>query len=402
LSNSFQKGWIQEVPRSGGRIAFKLYWRDRDGEGKLVIKTRTMPRFQVDGKPTLKKHAEKELDSILRPINDGTSRPLAVRGVTFDNLLERHWVPYVDKQKMRPSTRDGHNSMLKIWINPYFGNMELSTITKDIVSGFFQKLRDEKKTEQYQKNMYTVLHKMFELAVAYDLIQVSPVNAILHRPQVERGEKQTVPLDKVQALFQALSVRWRTLIAILLLTGMRQGELLGLRWMDIDFDSKLIRKTHIVYRGKLIEGLKQTRKTGKPRKHTVGMSPLVERILRMHQGVTLFNKPEDFVFCRGDGRPLDPDHVRRYVLYPAMEAAGIPVVKRESGLHLFRHTVGSDVAKRLGLKMAQDQAGHSDIQTTANIYTHVDAEQKLQAAKALQEAFATHLLPSLEPSRLTN
>ena len=60
---------------------------------------------------------------------------------------------------------------------------------------------------------------------------------------------------------------------------MRQGELLGLRWMDMDFEAKLIRKTHVVYKGKLIEGLKQTRRTGKPRKHTVGMSPLVEQIL---------------------------------------------------------------------------------------------------------------------------
>jgi len=87
-----------------------------------------------------------------------------------------------------------------------------------------------------------MLHKMFELAVAFDLIQVSPVNAILHRPHVERGEKQTLPLDKVRAFFDALPVRWRAPIAVLLLTGMRQGELLGLRWMDIDFDSKLVRK----------------------------------------------------------------------------------------------------------------------------------------------------------------
>jgi|SRR5215475_8372645 len=122
----------------------------------------------------------------------------------------------------------------------------------------------------------------------------------------------------------------------------------------------------------------------------------------MHREITLFKEPEHFVFSREDGRPLDPDHVRRYVLYPAMAAARIPVVKRESGLHLFRHTVVSEVAKRLGLKMAQDQAGHSVIQTTANIYTHVDTDQKLQAAKALQEPFATHLLPTLSGNPLSS
>jgi integrase len=348
------------------------------------------------------KHAEKELATILQPINAGNSTPLAVRGVTFNTLLERHWNAYVERQKMRPSTQDGYKSMLEIWIKPYFGHMELAKITKETVSGFFKKLRDEKKSDQYQKNIYGMLHKIFELAVAFDLLQVSPVNAMLHRPHVERGEKQTLPLDKVRAFFHALPESWKAPIAVLLLTGMRQGELLGLRWGDIDFESKLICKTHVVYKGQLIEGLKQTRRTGKPRKHTVGMPELVEQILTKHKEVTLFNEPEHFVFCREDGRPLDPDHARRYVLYPAMTAAGIPVVKRESGLHMFRHTVVSEVAKRLGLKMAQDQAGHSDIQTTANIYTHVDAAQKLQAAAALQEAFATHLLPTLSASQVSS
>jgi len=366
-----------------------------------------MPRYQDGGKPTLRKHAEKELDSILRPINDGTSAPLAVRGVTFNDLLDRHWAAHVEKEKLRQSTQDAYTSMLKNWIKPYFGSTELSMITKDMVSRYFAKLRESGISDLYQKNhYYTLLHKMLELAVDYDLIQKNPVRPTLHRPQVQSGEKRTLPVDKVRGFFQALPVTYRAPLAVLLLTGIRQGELLGLRWMSIDYEAKLIHKTHVVYRGKLVEGLKQTRRTGKLRKHTVGMSQLVENILRGHQAVTLFNRPEDFVFCRADGSPLDPGYIRKRVIYPAMEAAGILVIKQESGMHAFRHTVVSEVAKRLGLKIAQDQAGHSDIGTTANTYTHVDTAQKLEAAQALQEAFADHLLPSLLPSfgtpQLTN
>jgi integrase len=190
----------------------------------------------------------------------------------------------VEKQKMRQSTQDAYASMLKNWIHPFFGNMELSRITKDTMSSFFTKLRRAGKSGLYQKNQYTLLHKIFELAVAYDLIQVSPVNAILHRPQVDRGEKRTLPVDKVRGFFEALPLAYRAPLAVLLLTGMRQSELLGLRWEAIDFDSKLIHKTHVVYRGKLIEGLKQTRRNGKLRKHTVGMAEIVEHILRGHPG----------------------------------------------------------------------------------------------------------------------
>jgi integrase len=129
------------------------------------------------------------------------------------------------------------------------------------------------------------------------------------------------------------------------------------------------------------------------------MSSLVEHILTQHQETTLYGQSDHFVFCRSnvdkdnpqDHRPLDPDHIRRYVLYPAMKAAKIPIESRGNGLHLFRHTVVSELAKRNGLKAAQDQAGHSDISTTADVYTHIDAEQKLASAKSIQEAFAVAL-----------
>src|SRR4051812_21107722 len=106
MSTNFQKGTIVEEVRAGGWTAFKLYWRERDGLGKLVLRTKTMPRG------TVRKDAEKELNTILRPINDSASEPIAVRAVTLNDLLERYWPAYVDRQKMRPSTLDGYNAVL--------------------------------------------------------------------------------------------------------------------------------------------------------------------------------------------------------------------------------------------------------------------------------------------------
>src|SRR5262249_37781232 len=152
-------------------------------------------------------------------------------------LLGSHWQDYVTNQKLRRSTQDGYEAMLDNWIKPFFGDLLLNTITKAIVSDFFSKLREEGLSEQYQKNIYGLLSKLFEVAVAFDLVQVSPVNAMLHRPQVMHGEKQTLPVEKVREFFEALQDGWRIPLAVLLLTGMRQGELLGLRWQDIDFAS---------------------------------------------------------------------------------------------------------------------------------------------------------------------
>jgi integrase len=91
----------------------------------------------------------------------------------------------------------------------------------------------------------------------------------------------------------------------------------------------------------------------------------------------------------------------RTCLYPAMKAAEIPMESHANGLHLFRHTVVSMVSKHGGLLAAQHQAGHSNISTTADAYTHVDEEQTQANAQLLQEALAPHLLPALPADLVT-
>jgi len=116
------------------------------------------------------------------------------------------------------------------------------------------------------------------------------------------------------------------------------------------------------------------------------MSGALKRILEARREVSPFKEPDHYVFCRPDGRPLDPDHIRRSVLYPALEAAEIPFYKHGSGFHQLRHTCISEISKRLGL-IASEQAGHSDIAITADVYSHVDNESKLQAASLLGDSF---------------
>jgi integrase len=122
------------------------------------------------------------------------------------------------------------------------------------------------------------------------------------------------------------------------------------------------------------------------------MTPFLEHVLEQHHETTLYKEPTHYVFCREDGSPLDPDHMRNYILYPAMDAAKIERQKRGSGLHMFRHTAGSVVYALTGdLEKAQDQLGHADIQTTGKFYVHTDDAQKEAAASALELAFAADL-----------
>jgi integrase len=111
-------------------------------------------------------------------------------------------------------------------------------------------------------------------------------------------------------------------------------------------------------------------KTKKSRAKIQLASELVEE-LADRQEASGFNSPEDFIFCRLDGAPLDPDYLRREVLYPAMDRAGIKRGARTHGFHILRHTAASLLHERThDLKGVQEFLRHSQIGTTADIYVH--------------------------------
>ena len=98
------------------------------------------------------------------------------------------------------------------------------------------------------------------------------------------------------------------------------------------------------------------------------MSAKLFQVLTAHRREARFTGDGDFVFCQPDGRPMDPDSLRKLGIYPALARAGVPFRKRASGCHAFRHLVATVVHKKTGsLKLAQEQRGHSNVSTAADI-----------------------------------
>jgi integrase len=111
------------------------------------------------------------------------------------------------------------------------------------------------------------------------------------------------------------------------------------------------------------------------------------RQLAEHRQAAQFNSSEDFVFARLDGSPEDRDYLVSFVLYPAVEAAGIERSRRSHGFHFFRHSAGGIAHSETGdVKLAQELLGHARLSTTADIYTHVDKVVAERACEALAKA----------------
>lgn len=102
----------------------------------------------------------------------------------------------------------------------------------------------------------------------------------------------------------------------------------------------------------------------------------------------------DFVFCKKDGSPLHPDVLRKDVLYPVLDRLRIARPLGTSGFHAFRHSVGSLINAETGnLKLAQKLLGHSNINMTADVYTHTSQESEREAARVMERAIFRDLFP---------
>ena len=157
----------------------------------------------------------------------------------------------------------------------------------------------------------------------------------LHRPLNIRKRKSALSAEEIRRVLEHIPAERRALFTRVALTGLRVGELLGLRWSNIDFAAGTLTITHSLWRGRL-----QSPKT-EASAAMIRMSLALSQTLEEHKRQSQWQDPDDFVFSRSDGSPWDPDFLRKEVLYPALDAAGIARGKRSHGFHLFRHSAGS-------------------------------------------------------------
>jgi integrase len=166
------------------------------------------------------------------------------------------------------------------------------------------------------------------------------------------------------------------------------GEILGLQWKHVDLGKEQMQIEQSLWRGQLIA----PKTKGSIR--TINLGALLVSALKRHREAAERKKPNDFVFCKKDGFPFDPDVLRKDVLYPVLDRLGIPRPAGASGFHAFRHSVASFSNAQTGnLKLAQNLLGHSTINMTANVYTHVSMESEREAAQAVERAIYGDLFP---------
>ena len=377
-TKSYQKGYVSEPIRTRRGTAFKIRYRIRTTEGKWRQRAETL--YGLSGKKAAWGVLQQRLhdSSMLKP---------EASNLTLRDFVVAYWKPYLERKNTKPSTRLSYESNLECHVEPVLGTLRLADISPLHVEDFVRAKLDTGLSPKTVRNLVGLLQGIFSLAVENDLISRSPVRG-KHKPSVRSAEKPVWTGEQVRSIIQSVPKRYCALLACAALTGARLGEVLAVQWKHVDLEKQLLRIEQSLWNGQLLPPKTQ----GSIR--TVPFGSALAEALKVHLRDSLRTGTEDFVFCKPDGSPLNPDVLRRDVLYPALDRLGIPRSSRNAGFHTFRHSAASFINNETGnLKLAQRLLGHSNLNTTADVYTHTSAETEREGALAVERAIYGEMFP---------
>jgi integrase len=307
--------------------------------------------------------------------------------MTLREFVNTFWKPFLDRKNLKPAARSGYRSVLDYHLFPDLGDVPLSGITPLHIENLVRKKEIQKLSPKSIRNILVVFQGIFNVALDNDLIQRSPIRKS-HRPDCRRFEKMAWSADQLKQILEKAPPEYSCLFTCIALNGLRPGELLALKWKYVDFNAGVIKVEQSLWRGQIVA----PKTIGSTR--TVPYGAVLGEILANHKRKSLNSQPEDFVFCKPDGDFFNQDFLRKDVLYPILDRLNIARPKRSAGFHCFRHSAASLTNNQTGnLKLAQNLLGHSNLSTTADIYTHTSTEAQREASEILEQAVFGNLFP---------
>lgn len=308
--------------------------------------------------------------------------------VTLGDFLLNEWLPAI-RSTVRPSTFDSYRLNIERHVVPRLGLTPLQKLRPAHLNKMYAELLEEgrvdrngglaPKTVNY---VHVILHRALRDAVRWNLLQRN-VATQADPPRSRRKELQTWTQSEVlRFLDQIGGDRLYAAYLLSVITGMRRGEVLGLRWGDIDLDlgRAQIRQTLTVVDNQLTFSEPKTRSSTRSTPLDVDVITALRshRVQQMREHLALGSDyaTSDLVFTNEDGSPVHPRSLSRRFCRHASEA-GLPMIR----FHDLRHTWAS-LALLSGVhpKFVSHALGHSSIATTLDIYSHVLPAMEDEAA----------------------
>jgi len=358
-------------------IASQERWRARylDVHGR-----RRSVYSSIPGKPGRKACATKR-DQALERARQGLSGDGAQR---VDEYLSR-WLKTA-RRDLRPRSFEKYAGVVRLHLNPRIGSLPVDRLRPQRIADLYDELLDAGRSASTVRYAHSVLHAALTQAVAWRVLAVNPADAV-KAPRARAQEiKPFTPAQVEQLMAGIAGDALEVLIVMALRTAMRLGELLGLRWADVDAATSLLNVQRELYR----HGgawLTDAPKSGKQRAIRVNADTVeMLRAYRIERSEALLAighrvTDDDLIFLTDAAEPFDGHHLTERRFQPLLDQLGLP----RRRFHDLRHTAATlMLAGGIHPKVVSEMLGHADVQITLNRYSHVLPTMQAEAAAALE------------------
>jgi integrase len=306
-----------------------------------------------------------------------------------------HWLENVHKQSVRDRTYERYEEIVRLHLVPGIGHLQLQKLSAQHLQSFYTHKLEEGLSSTTVISFHNVLHKALQTALRWNWIAQN-ICDLVSPPRRKRFEIQPLSLEQAQQLLQtAKGHRLEALFILAIATGMRRGELLGLKWQDMNLQIGQLQVRRILTRvpsklsGKgFIEAEPKTEKG----RRNIAIPSFVIEALKQHRIKQLEAKlkagadwqEHDYVFCTSIGTHLNPTRDVLDQLKLLLTKAGLPDIR----FHDLRHSAATILLSMdVHPKIVQEILGHSQISMTMDTYSHVLPTMQKIAMNKLNEAF---------------
>ncbi len=382
--DSMQQGSVIMSERKRGPAVWQFRWSENGAQGQRVYRKRVVGTVEEYPNAEAVRETFRALIARTRPAlqqmkssSDMTVGQLCQHFRQRELMRDDNWRSY--------SARRNYMFLLKRWIIPRWGNLELAEVRTIEVELWLRSLPRARSTCAKIRNLMSVL---FNHARRHELYDRNPIKLVR-----QSAKRRTVPsvltAAEIKLLLDNLEFRERTLVLLAASTGLRQSELFALKWGDIDFAQGTMNVTRSITYG--IVGRCKTEASQKP----VPVHPILAAALTEWRDRCRHREADDWVFANEHHRGRHPywgQAILRTIVRPVAVKVGI---KKWIGWHTFRHTY-STLLRSVGaeFKVMQELMRHSSLRSTIDIYT-----QAVTPAKRAAQAAVLSLVFPAKPIR---
>jgi integrase len=368
-----------------------------NGEGSITKRKdgRWMARYTVHTAKGPKRRTiyggtrKEAADKLVKVLSD------RVEGIIYDdeNMMVGEyldvWLMSSVRGSVRQSTYDRDASLVNNHLRPALGGIKLKNLSAAHVQGFYHDRLDHGLTPSTVHKMHAILHKALSQALKWHMVPRNATEAV-KPPRPAPKEMRPLTVDEARRLLDAAQGdRLEALYVLAVTTGMRQGELLALRWQDVDMKNGAVSVRRTITRngGSIEMGEPKTKKS----RRSIRLTPRAIEALEAHlehqlreMGI-LGDRYEDqgLIFTTSTGRPINPSNLRQKNFARLLKDARLPHIR----FHDLRHTCATLLlAQGTHPKYVQELLGHATIAITLDTYSHVMPGMGDQTARAMQDA----------------